>query len=94
MAGGAETTMVSGRVGWTPAASSADFTRARSSRATSHCRIGVVLATSRMVTSLLDSSWAPHTSGFSSISSFQPRSRYRLSAARSISARIRARSSP
>ena len=94
MAGGAETTMVSGPAGWTPAASSAAFTRARSSRATSHWRIGVVLATSRMVTSLLDSSWAPHTSGFSSISFFQPRSRYRLFAACSISARIRARSSP
>ena len=86
--------MVSGPAGWTPAASSAAFTRARSSRATSHCRMGVVLATSRMVTSLLDSSWAPHTSGFSSISSCQPPSRYRLSAACSISARIRPRSSP
>ncbi len=74
MAGGAEITMVSGPAGWTPAASSVAFTRARSSRATSHCRIGVVLATSRMVTSLPDSSWAPHTSGFSSISLFQPRS--------------------
>jgi len=86
--------MVSGPAGWTPAASSVALTRARSSRPTSHCRMGVVLATSRIVTSLPDSSWAPHTSGFSSISFFQPRSRYRLFAASSISAWILARSSP
>ena len=71
-AGGAEITMVSGPAGCTPAASSAPLIRARSSRATSSCRIGAVLATRRMVTSLPDSPWAPHTSGFSSISSFQP----------------------
>ena len=68
-------TMVSGPAGGTPAASSTDLTLARSSRATSHCRMGAVLATIRMVTSLLESSWAPHTSGFSSITLRQPRSR-------------------
>src|SRR5579859_1093506 len=44
------------------------------------------LATIRIVTSRPDSSCAPHTSGFSSISLRQPRSRYRLPAACSISA--------
>jgi hypothetical protein len=86
-------TIVSGPAGATPAASSAALTRARSSRATSHWRMGAVLATMRIVTSRPDSSWAPHTSGFSSISLRQPRSVNRLPAACSISVRMRPRSS-
>ena len=68
------------------------MTRARISRSTSHWRSGVVLTTIRMVTSVLNTCCAPHTSGFSSMTPRQTGSFHMASAAVARIARMVARS--
>jgi hypothetical protein len=55
----------------TEAEASAFFSRSRSSRATSHCRSGSVLATSRITMASLETDSTPQTSGSSMITSCQ-----------------------